>query len=539
MNRTRALFLCLLLLAAPALAQEAAPPAQELYSWPTRRGFRFALAEAGDPPAPHAEVTREGRTLRQLLGAVAKLPRGTRLSWLSSAELVERWGRGGTAFDFPPPGDQAAVREACGKVGVVLSGLPRRKSVIFFIGDGMGVAQVTLGRLGAQAKRIPYNFERFKSIGLASTRSQSHVVTDSAAGATALAAGVKTYNKAIGLDPEKRPVETILEVAHREGFATGLVTTTRITHATPACFVAKIDHRDKEKEIAAQLAARGYPEVLIGGGAKNFTPEMLEQLRKNDFAVVTDPRALEGAKGPKLAAFIAPSHVPFAIDEGTILPALTKKAVETLAAQGPFFLMIEGGRVDHACHQHDAAAALHEQLDLDAAIGWALDRAAQDPDLLVVVTADHATGDLGITENAKIEEMLAARGSSTEIAGKARPKPGKTDALAALVKEKHGFELTPEELQTIVTPVDPKDYYWSATALGHVLSRRYGVEFYDLAQQQLHLQSTWGHDGAMVGVFAFGAGAESFQGIYENTEIPRKIAAVLGVPAPGSLLQPK
>lgn len=540
MNARAALFapLLVLTLAAGAFAQ-APMKGMELYSWPTSRGWRFSLLPGTNRLKTQVEVTQNPLFgVKPLLAALEKLPPKTQVMWAAPKDLQRRWGMGGTAFAFPPRAVIKQISAQCDKGGLVLSGLPSHKSVIYFIGDGMGLSQVTLGRLGAQELKRPYHLDRFKSIGLAGTRSGNERVTDSAAGATALAAGVKTYNKAVGLDLQKRPVETILEVADREGMATGLVTTTRITHATPACFVAKVEHRSKEKDIAAQLTAaatqKGYPQVMIGGGARYFTAEHMAAYGKADYQTPKTLEELAAAKGPRVAGFLASSHLPFAIDKGSVLPKITAKAVSLLRGQGEgFFLMVEGGRIDHACHQHDAASALHDQLDFDAAVGWALDQAEKDPNLLVVVTADHATGSLGISELVKIPEMLKARGSATAISKSLRGKEvGSAEwvqSLTSQVKAGHGFDLSKDEIARVAQR--PKDGYWPATALGHLLSRRYGIEYYDLDHQFDHLGKTYGHDGAMVGVFAFGPGAESFQGMYENNEIPKKIAAALGLPA--------
>lgn len=540
MNARVALFAPLLVLALAAGAFAQAPmKGMEIYSWPTKRGWRFSLLPGTNRLKTQVQVTQNPLFgVKPLLAALEKLPPKTSVYWASPETLAKRWGMGGTAFAFPPREILNQVSKLCEKRGLALVGLPGKKSVIYFIGDGMGMSQVTLGRLGALAKKRPYHLDRFKTIGLSSTRSGNMQVTDSAAGATALAAGVKTYNKAIGFDLNKRPVETILEVAHGQGMATGLVTTTRITHATPACFVAKIDHRNKEKEIAAQLTARatekGYPQVMIGGGSRYFTAEQMGAFTKADYQTPKTLEELAAAKGPRVAGFLASSHLPFAIDKGSVLPAITAKAVSLLRSQGEgFFLMVEGGRIDHACHQHDAASCLHDQLDFDATIGWALDQAEQDPNLLVVVTADHATGNLGISELVKIEDMLKAKGSATAITKALRGKEVGgaewTQALSAAVKAGHGFDLTAKEIARVAER--PKDGYWPATALGHLLSRRYGIEYYDLDHQFEKLNKTYGHDGAMVGVFAFGPGAETFRGMYENTEIPKKIAAALGLPA--------
>jgi alkaline phosphatase len=399
-----------------------------------------------------------------------------------------------------------------------------KKSVILFIGDGMGTSQVTLGRLGARELGQPYNLDRLPVVGLASTRSANNRVTDSAASATALACGVKTNNQMIAQDPAGTPLQTILEVAHASSYGTGLVTTTRITHATPGSFAAHVKHRYNEGGIAEQLSTKGYPEVLIGGGAKKFKAEHLDAFRANGYEVVLEPSGLAGAKGDKLAAFVSKSHVPYKADGGArvTLSDMTQKAVGMLAKKGPFFLMVEGGRIDHACHGHDAVGAMHEQLEFDAAVGWALDRAKKDPNLLIVVTADHATGAMGISELVQVQKILDG-GASTEELAKIR----KPEALAAAVKKAYGFELSAEEMARVFE--QPKNKYWARTTLGHFVSQHLGVYFYDLDDQQTKMTNTHGHDGADVPVFAFGPGAEAFAGSYENTEIPKTIVAILGL----------
>lgn len=414
-----------------------------------------------------------------------------------------------------------------------------RPSVIFFIGDGMGVSQVTLGRNGAQQLGAPYHLDRFKTVGLAGTRSANWVVTDSAAAATALASGVKTKNQTVGLDADGKVVQTILEAAHAAGYRTGLVTTTRITHATPACFVAHVNERDDEDPIAGQIidcAKKGYPQVLIGGGLRYFKDDRQAALREAGYALVTDFRAFEAARGPKLAALLAGSHLPFAIERPEGFPSLaqlTRKAVETLVDGGPFFLMVEGGRIDHACHQHDAPACLRDQLDLDAAVGWALDRSKEDAKLLVVVTADHATGDLGISETVKLDGLLAVKASTEELTKKKLDLKDEAAAAAfvAEVKAKTGVELTADELAFVWKKPDT---YWARTILGHVVSARLGVHFYEPETQEREHGNTHGHDGAMVPVLAAGRGAERFAGIYENTELPKKIAEVMGLSLGGA-----
>jgi alkaline phosphatase len=415
----------------------------------------------------------------------------------------------------------------------------RRPSVILFIGDGMGISQVTLGRLAAQTLGRPYQLDRFRVMGLSSCRSANYVVTDSAAAATALATGVRTNNQTIGEGVRRERLETLVEVAHREGLATGVVTTTRITHATPACYVAHVDDRHEEAAIASQLVAeagQGLPDVLIGGGRRLFDAAAQGALQAAGYEVVTDPAKLEAAKGPRLAALLAQSHYPYAIERPAGAPdltAFTRKAVELLSAKGPFFLMVEGGRIDHACHVHDAPTCAREQLDLDAAVGWALDQAERRDDLLVVVTADHATGDLGITETIRLDDLLKVEASAEALVGRPVDTGDAEQAQAFVdrVKAATGVTLTPDQVRAVWAH---GGRYGSPTQLGHIVSSALGVEFYDVDLQETKLTNTHGHDGAMVGVWAMGPGAARFAGTYENLEIARRIAGIMDLPLPGA-----
>ena len=412
----------------------------------------------------------------------------------------------------------------------------RRRSVIYFIGDGMGVSQLTLGRLGAASLGVPHHLDRLPVVGLACTRSLDRVVTDSAAAGTALASGFRTNNQVVGQTPAGEPLESLVEAARRGGWRTGVVTTTRITHATPACFLTHVVHRDREDEIAAQMVARPVADVVIGGGARHFTKDgRLEALAAAGYAVATDPAQLAAATGERLFAVLAPSHLPYAIERPAGFPSLrdlTRRAVEVLAPQGPFVLMVEGGRVDHAAHEHDAAACLRDQLDLDQAVGWALDRARDDPDLLVVVTADHATGSLGISEVARVDRLLTCTASAEQLTARRVDlgDPAAVAAFVAAVEGATGVALTPAEVERVWRAPGG---YGPRTTLGHLVSARHGVEFYDLETQETRHTNTHGHDGAMVPVLASGPEAGRFAGVYANTEVPRRIARVLGVPLPG------
>ena len=277
----------------------------------------------------------------------------------------------------------------------------RPKNIIFLIGDGMGLSQITYGMLNAQGVS---NFSRFKNIGLIKTHSASEDITDSAAGATAFATGNKSYNGAIAVDANKKPLTTILELAEKKHLATGLVTTCAITHATPAAFIAHQPMRNLYEEIAADFLKTDI-DIFIGGGAKYFTSRkdnqnLTEQLQKNGYKIYTDEKIFfaDNYHG-KTAALLAEDHLP-KMQKGrkNYHEQALEKALQVVSQNKKgFFLMVEGSQIDWGGHENDEEYIKQEVLDFDRVIGKALDFAAKNKDTLVVVTADHETGGFALT----------------------------------------------------------------------------------------------------------------------------------------------
>jgi len=256
--------------------------------------------------------------------------------------------------------------------------------------------------------------------GTVATRSTDWLVTDSAAAGTALATGLRTMNHWIGevweVQPDgrrtQRPVGTILEGAQAAGLRTGLVTTARLSHATTAAFSAHTPDRSNEDLIAQQQLYHGI-DVLFGGGKKFFTPadrvdglNLLESSAALGYGFINDSRGLaswttnrnhiaQNMAGKALGLF-SRDHLPYALDSNPDVPTLkqmTKAAIDKLSENaGNFFLMVEGGRIDHAGHANDAPAAIQETLAFDDAVGVALEYVSSRDDVLLVVTADHETG---------------------------------------------------------------------------------------------------------------------------------------------------
>jgi len=275
---------------------------------------------------------------------------------------------------------------------------PEFKNIIFMIGDGMGLATV---HATMTVSDRPLNLERCTHTGLQKTHSVDRYITDSAASGTALATGNKTKNGAIGVDPEGNILKSILEIAEEKGLSTGLVSTSAVTHATPAAFIAHNNSRVNYEAIALDFLKTDI-DVFIGGGYDHFairsdSLNLIDSLIKKGYQVETSIDRILGSDSNKLAGFTHPGQNPYRLDgRGNMLPTATGKAIEILS-KNPlgFFLMIEGSQIDWAGHANSADTLISETLDFDEALGVALDFAARDGQTLVVVTADHETG--GVT----------------------------------------------------------------------------------------------------------------------------------------------
>ncbi len=272
------------------------------------------------------------------------------------------------------------------------------KNIIFMIGDGMGVSAVHAG-LTANGGQLFLN--NFKHVGFITTNSASNYVTDSAAGGTALSSGYKTFNGAIGVDTDTVAQPTILEKAEAKGFATGLVSSSSITHATPASFIAHQPSRNFYEAIAGDFLKTDI-DVFIGGGYKHFTERedgrnLANELKIKGYTVLQDINKIDQFKSGKLAGLTAPEHNPGVDERKDMLPRATAKAIELLSqSKKGFFLMVEGSQIDWAGHQNNTIYLVEEMLDFDHCIAKALEFASKNSETLIVVTADHETGGLAI-----------------------------------------------------------------------------------------------------------------------------------------------
>jgi len=294
------------------------------------------------------------------------------------------------------------------------------RNIIFMVSDGMSAGTLALADLvktrhyGEETNWIKlYNSDRNFHRGLMDMASLNTPVTDSAAAASSWGCGHRVNNGALCMGPDGENYPTILQIFKNAGKKTGLVTTTRITHATPAGFAVNIPDRNREDEIADQYLEREF-DLLLGGGARHFDPEMRDdgtdlytEFEKKNYAVVRNRQELGSAPAnSRLLGTFYDSHLPYTRDRASsdglrktvpTLAEMTETALERLQGDpGGFILQIEGGRVDHGAHANDATALIYDQLAFDDAIGSVLEFADGRDDTLVFITTDHGNANPGL-----------------------------------------------------------------------------------------------------------------------------------------------
>ncbi|AKG36500.1 alkaline phosphatase [Paenibacillus durus] len=421
------------------------------------------------------------------------------------------------------------------------------KNLIVLIGDGMGPAQISATRYYEQYKKgvKHLNLDPYY-VGQATTYADrgedggkvvSGVVTDSASAGTAFATGHKTYNAGISVSNEdaSKPFASVIEAAVSSGKATGLVTTARITHATPAVYASHVRNRDNEAAIASQYLESGV-DVLFGGGKQFFVTKdekgkrtdknILPDFKAKGYTIVESTSALKAlpASTTKALGLFGNSHVAYTPDRTAEIPslaAMTSSALKILSKdKDGFVMMIEGGRIDHAGHANDFPTLIQETLDFDAAFKTAIEFAKKDGNTSVVVTADHETGGLSLSRDniyeLNIDLWDKQKNSSESIASKLAE--AKTpEEIRSIVAENTGInDLTDEEVQAILA--GDGSSYKQEGAYNAVISKRLLVGW-----------SGHGHSAVDVGIWAYGPIAGKVKGQVDNTQIARASAAIVGV----------
>lgn len=424
---------------------------------------------------------------------------------------------------------------------------PQSKNLIVLIGDGMGPAQVTAARYYAKARlgKEQLTLDSYY-VGQATTYADkgedggtvvSGAVTDSASAGTAFATGNKTYNAAISISNEDvaKPYASVIEAAELTGKSTGLVTTARITHATPAVYASHVRSRDNEAAIASQYLESGV-DVLLGGGQQFFLSKdekgkrsdksIIKDFTAKGYKHVTDAASLKAltSKNSKVIGLFNSSHIAYTPDRDAKTPslaAMTSKALEVLSAnKNGFAVMIEGGRIDHASHANDFPSTIQETLDFDAAVKVAMDFARKDGNTSVVITADHETGGLSLSRDNIYElniELWGKQKHSSESIASTLKEAGTIADVKKIVAANTGInDLSDEEAQQILD--GDGSSYGREGGYNAVISKRLLVGW-----------AGHGHSAVDVGVWAYGPISSKVKGQIDNTGIALASAEIIGV----------
>lgn len=423
------------------------------------------------------------------------------------------------------------------------------KNLIVLIGDGMGPPQVTLSRLYAQEyEGMEKLYMDDYLVGTNSTKAdrsmdgeESGVVTDSAASGTAFATGNKTYNGAISVTNEKiaKPIASVLEAAKESGKSTGLISTARLTHATPAVYASHVRSRDNENAIASQYLDAEV-DVLIGGGERHFVGDkkeaefgktkredgqnLVKAFEEKGYQIAYNKEELQQVKGNQLLALLSDTHIPYELDRDESIPSLKEqlvKALEILSQnEEGFVIMVEAGRIDHGGHANDIHSVVRELLEFDEAFKTAVDYAQKTGDTSVIATADHETGGLTIGRDGVYEVYFDAFKNvtaSSEVIGEALKEANGPKEIEEILKKYAGIEdLSKEELAEL------------EKADGTELSR--GDVFNRIIAARSNIGWTgYGHTGVDVGVYGYGPAANLLLGFNDNTDFAKAGAAALGL----------
>ncbi|USD39505.1 alkaline phosphatase [Ferrimonas sp. SCSIO 43195] len=406
------------------------------------------------------------------------------------------------------------------------------KNVIFFIGDGMGPAYTTAYRYYQADSEVgqvaPTVFDRLM-LGSASTFPHDDtVVTDSAASATALATGVKSYNGAIGVDEHKQPLDSMLVEAKRLGWQTGIVSTSQVNHATPASFVAHAELRSQYDLIAEQFYSRRLQEnqplvdVILGGGQKYFPmgdgglgQSMLEWgYQYTDSLTTLDSLTRTPAMG-----LFADKGLEYAIDSNQPhrLSAMVSTALRLFeGSQQPFFMLVEGSEIDWCGHGNDIACAMKEMDDFAKALEVAETYAKRHGDTLVVFTADHSTGGLTLGNNGEYQwdaKVVKQVNASLPIISKAIINQSAAE-MAKTLTQYVEFAFTEQELARLASlNQDNEALYW---ALSEIISDRSFTGW-----------TTSGHDAIDVPVGAMGPQSQRFIGHHDNIDLSKQLTEII------------
>lgn len=438
------------------------------------------------------------------------------------------------------------------------------KYIFYYIGDGMGMGQVMAAEAynrTVSGNSAPLLMMQFPVASVATTYSASSPVTDSAAAGTALSTGSKTKNGMLGMDADTTNVTSVAKQLFDMGYGIGIVTSVAPDDATPAAFYAHVPKRSMYYEIGKQAAECGYDFIgganLRGAKGKDGKPtDLVESFHKNGVDIVRGMDALNASKSKRVLLLntdtVTLNDIGYTIDSipGVLtLQEMTAGCISHLGKNGhdKFFMMVEGGNIDHGGHSNDAGCVIKEVLNFQKAIQAGYDFYLAHPDeTLIVITADHETGGMGLGNNAvgydlKLKAYDSQRISKDLFDDYCRDlvKSGKIptwEQMQEFLKEKLGFwgDVPLSEKQTeklreayskcFETNEDTTEktlynnFYGFSSTVFKTLDSKTGIGW-----------TTNGHSGGLVPVYAIGVGAEKFGAFNDNTDIPQIIRSLVGI----------
>jgi len=450
------------------------------------------------------------------------------------------------------------------------------KYIFFFIGDGMSLPQVNMTKAAYFMKDYrldkkpefgnkPMNITKLPVTGIATTYASNRFITESAAAGTALSTGIKTSCGTVGMSPDhKENYRNIAEMARDKGMKVGIVSSVSIDHATPACFYAHVTDRGKYNLIASQMAISGF-DYFGGGFAKgqeeySHNPDgklnIIEQMTNAGYEVVSDIEKMKSLQpGKKYWAYnpdyTSGASLKYEIDQPKDyfgLAEFTELGIRLLENEKGFFMMIESGKIDWACHSNDAVTTAHEVVALDESVGKALEFYNKHPEeTLIIITGDHETGGLTMgyagTHYESVFEILNYQKVSYENFSEkvwnwkkdstmtksvvmdsisyyfgindtaSHPKLKLTDYEEELLND--AYEITfglQEKKKNEETYLKYGGHNPLTVTLTHILNQKAGLDW-----------ASYSHTAVPVPIYAIGAGAENFTGQLDNTDIPKRI----------------
>jgi len=461
----------------------------------------------------------------------------------------------GAAIALPATGTQASTDPAAPAAPAAGSPAAKARNVIFLVADGMAAGSIALldqhlyYTTGKHCVWLQTNAKASTRRALQSNHSADSPVTDSAAASSAWSTGIKHNLKSLCVAPDGSRPRPLLLRARQSGRRIGCVTTTTVTHATPAGFYANLVQRGKEAQIGEQLLTQQLDVAMGGGAAFVDMSTTLGKAALADGVLVLNTRdELAAAKARisvdkdsaplrRLLGLFNRSHLSYVLDRLPTEPSLVEMADVALSTLGagpdPFFIQIEAGRIDHAAHNNDAGTLLGEMLEFDAVLERVLEYVSGRNDTLLVVTTDHATANPGLTLYGKaaaqgLKSIAAAKHSfdwlraqvpdSTPVADRGR-------VLGNVVAEARALAVGTEAKRMLQQAFDKEqaDPFLARASLdgvlGSILSNDYGVGFVSV-----------NHTADLTDIIALGPGSETLPGYLDNTDLHGWLCAVADIP---------